>query len=199
MRRNSQRLVCPKCRKHHHPRKTGREQTARFCQAVPRGDIRPTCVSARCGWLPRAAISTSREWAAIGEVAPLLLAAGTPTAPHLRIHTINTNRLTALIPRPSSGSFEPLRREPPNPVSAKQRQRGRHQRSSVHSRSVRFSNVTNTTGSFRRISADSLIRARTVQPSPWRSSTTRFANASTPESAYRGRHGMEDLGERQPR
>jgi hypothetical protein len=103
MRRNSQRLVCPKCRKHHHPRKTGREQTARFCQAVPRGDIRPTCVSARCGWLPRAAISTSREWAAIGEVAPLLLAAGTPKAPHLRIHTINTNRLTALIPRLSSG------------------------------------------------------------------------------------------------
>jgi hypothetical protein len=52
------------------------EQTARFCQAVPRGDIRLTCVSARCGCLPRAAISTSREWAAIGEVAPLLLAAG---------------------------------------------------------------------------------------------------------------------------
>jgi hypothetical protein len=24
---------------------------------------------------------------------------GTPKAPHLRIHTINTNRLTALIPR----------------------------------------------------------------------------------------------------
>jgi hypothetical protein len=42
------------------------------------------------------------EWAAIGEVAPLLLAAGTPKAPHLRIHT-NTNRLTALIPRLSSG------------------------------------------------------------------------------------------------
>jgi hypothetical protein len=60
-------------------------------------------VSARCGWLPRAAISTSREWAAIGEVAPLLLATGTPKAPHLRIHTINTNRLTALIPRLSSG------------------------------------------------------------------------------------------------
>src|SRR5271156_6049647 len=54
----------------------GSEQTVRFCQAVPRGDIRPTCVSARCGWLPPAAISTSREWAAIGEVAPLLLAAG---------------------------------------------------------------------------------------------------------------------------
>jgi hypothetical protein len=79
-------------------------KTARFCQAVPRGDIRLTCVSARCGWLPRAAISTSREWAAIGEVAPLLLAAGTPKAPHLRIHTINTNRLTALIPRLSSGT-----------------------------------------------------------------------------------------------
>lgn len=60
-------------------------------------------MSARRGWLPRAAISTSREWAAIGEVAPLLLAAGTPRAPHLRIHTINTNRLTALIPRLSSG------------------------------------------------------------------------------------------------
>ena len=28
---------------------------------------------------------------------------GTPKAPHLRIHTINTNRLTALIPRVSSG------------------------------------------------------------------------------------------------
>jgi hypothetical protein len=45
----------------------------------------------------------SREWAAIGEVAPLLLAAGTPKAPHLRIHTINTNRLAALIPPVSSG------------------------------------------------------------------------------------------------
>ena len=44
--------------------------------------------TARCGCLPRAAISTSGEWAAIGEVAPLLLAAGTPKAPHLRIHTI---------------------------------------------------------------------------------------------------------------
>jgi hypothetical protein len=65
----------------------GSEQTARFCQAVPRGDIRLTCVSARRGWLPRAAISTSREWAEIGEVAPPLLAAGTPKAPHLRIHT----------------------------------------------------------------------------------------------------------------
>src|SRR5271166_6212271 len=85
------------------PGRLGSEQTARFCQAVPRGDIRLTCVSARCGWLPRAAISTSREWAAIGEVAPLLLAAGTPKAPHLRIHTINPNRLTALIPRLSSG------------------------------------------------------------------------------------------------
>jgi hypothetical protein len=52
--------------------------------------------------LPRAAISTSREWAAIGEVAPLLLAAGIPKAPHLRIHTRNTNRLTALIPRLSA-------------------------------------------------------------------------------------------------
>src|SRR5271163_3360020 len=97
MKAESQRLVYPECRKHQHPRKTGREQTARFCQAVPRGDIRLTCVSARCGWLPRAAISTSREGAAIGEVAPLSLAAATPKAPHLRIHTINTNRLTALI------------------------------------------------------------------------------------------------------
>jgi hypothetical protein len=61
-------------------------------------------VSARCGWLPRAAISTSREWAAIGEVAPLL-AAGAPKAPHLRIHPINTNRLTALIPRLSPVTF----------------------------------------------------------------------------------------------
>ena len=33
-------------------------------------------------------MSTSREWAAIGEVAPLLLAAGAPKATHLRIHTI---------------------------------------------------------------------------------------------------------------
>ncbi len=87
------------------PGRLGSEQTARFGQAVPRGDIRLTCVSARRGWLPRAAISMSREWAAIGEVVPLLLAAGTPKAPHLRIHTINTNRLTALIPRLSSGSF----------------------------------------------------------------------------------------------
>ena len=55
-------------------------------------------MSARRGWLPRAAISMSREWAAIGEVAPLLLAAGAPKAPHLRIHTIDTNRSTALIP-----------------------------------------------------------------------------------------------------
>jgi hypothetical protein len=70
----------------------GSEQTVRFCQAVPRGDIRLTSVSARCGWLPRAAISISREWAAIGEVAPLLLAAGTPKAPHLRIHAIDRNR-----------------------------------------------------------------------------------------------------------
>jgi hypothetical protein len=85
------------------PGRLGSEQTARFGQAVPRGDIHLTCVSARRGWLPRAAISTSREWTVIGEVAPLLLAADTPKAPHLRIHTINTNRLTALIPRLSSG------------------------------------------------------------------------------------------------
>ena len=49
-------------------------------------------------------MSTSRGWAAIGEVAPLLLAADTPKAPHLRIHTINTNRLTAPIPRLPSGT-----------------------------------------------------------------------------------------------
>jgi hypothetical protein len=55
-------------------------------------------VSARRGWLPRAAIRTSPQWAAIGAVAPLLLAASTPKAPELRIHTINTNRLIALIP-----------------------------------------------------------------------------------------------------
>jgi hypothetical protein len=36
-------------------------------------------VSARCGWLRRAAIKTRREWTATGEVAPLPLAAGTPS------------------------------------------------------------------------------------------------------------------------
>ena len=55
--------------------------------------------------------------------------------------------------------------------------------SSIQSRSVKFSNVTNTTGSSDRISADLLILARTAQPSQCRSSTTRFASASTPESA----------------
>ena len=40
-----------------------------------------------------------------------------------------------------------------------------HARSSTHSRSVKFSNVTKTTGSSRRISADLLILARTGQPS----------------------------------
>jgi hypothetical protein len=74
------------------PRRLGSEQTELFCQAVPRGDIRLTCVSARCGWLPPAAMSTSREWAAIGEVVSLLLAVGTPKARHLRIYTINANR-----------------------------------------------------------------------------------------------------------
>src|SRR6516165_2898226 len=50
MKANSQRLVsAAKGRKHHHLRKAGRGQTARFCQAVPRGDIRLGCVSARCG------------------------------------------------------------------------------------------------------------------------------------------------------
>jgi hypothetical protein len=37
-------------------------------------------------------MTASREWAAIGEVAPLLLAAGTPKAPYLRIYTLNANR-----------------------------------------------------------------------------------------------------------
>jgi AcrR family transcriptional regulator len=50
-------------------------------------------------------------------------------------------------------------------------------RSSTHSRSVKFSNVTNTTGSSERISADLLILARAVQPSQCCSSTTRFASA----------------------
>ncbi len=43
------------------------------------------------------------KWAAIGEVAPLLLATGTPKALDLRIHT-------ALIPRLSSGIGPWLRR-----------------------------------------------------------------------------------------
>jgi xanthine dehydrogenase molybdopterin-binding subunit B len=55
---------------------------------------------------------------------------------------------------------------------------------SIHSRSVKFSNVTNTTGSSQRISADLLILARTVHPSQCCSSTTRFASASTLESAH---------------
>jgi hypothetical protein len=38
-------------------------------------------------------------------------------------------------------------------------------RSSIQSRSVKFSNVTNTIGSSRRIVADLLTLARTVQPS----------------------------------
>ena len=62
------------------------------------------------------------------------------------------------------------------------RRRPPHYRSSTHRRSVKFSNVTNTTGSSRRISADLLILARTVQPSQCRSSTTIFASASTPKS-----------------
>ena len=54
----------------------------------------------------------------------------------------------------------------------------------THSRSVKLSNVTKTSASSRRISADLLILARTVQPSQCRSSTTRFDSASTPESAH---------------
>src|SRR5271156_5933861 len=93
------------------PGRLGSEQTARFCQAVPRGDIRLTCVSARCGWLPRAAISTGREWAAIGEVAPLLLAAGTPQSPspadsHHHYESINrTDPSTVVGYRSSSRSM----------------------------------------------------------------------------------------------
>src|SRR5580693_301532 len=58
-----------------------------------------------------------------------------------------------------------------------------HYCSSIHSCSVKLSNVTNTTGSSCRIIADLLILARTVQPSQCCSCTTRFASASTPESA----------------
>jgi hypothetical protein len=64
-------------------------------------------VSVRCEWLPRAAISTSREWAAIGEVAPLLLAAGTqgpsPADSHHQYESINrTDASTVVGYRPSS-------------------------------------------------------------------------------------------------
>ena len=80
--------------------------------------------------------------------------------------------------------IEPLRRQkPPTPCPPNRVKPRGHYRSSIHSRSVKFSNVTNTTGSSRRINADLLILARTAQPSPWRSCTTRFASASTPEIA----------------
>jgi hypothetical protein len=66
-------------------------------------EIHPTCVSAGVRMVASRSDQHESGVAAIGEVAPLPLTADDPGAPHLWIHTINTNRSTALIPRPSSG------------------------------------------------------------------------------------------------
>jgi hypothetical protein len=88
------------CRKHQHAPKSGQRTDRAVCLAVPRGDIRLNCVNAQYGWLPRTAIGTSREGAATAEVAPLLLAAGTPKAPHLRIRAIKheCRRVSSVVP-----------------------------------------------------------------------------------------------------
>jgi AcrR family transcriptional regulator len=88
--------------------------------------------------------------------------------------------VTGLLPRVSCPRVPTPSPRPPHRLTDAYQPRSR---SSTHSCSVKFSNVTNTTGSSERISADLLILARTVQPSQCCSSTTRFASASTPESA----------------